>query len=233
MCGPSSSETRISGQQESLANQLSADFASRFSDQSKLLQQLSSSISPIIQAGPNQQGFSAAENAALNTQAINSSGAAARNARAAAGNFTAGQNNTSGLESGVTKQINASIDSSAANNLANEQLGITRANYDTGRQNYFAGLNALQGVTSQYNPGEFSGQAQSGFDSSFKMADKIQQEKNQQEMTIASGITSLAMDAATFGMGGFGNLDTTGGSTGGEQAGNFFSGGLKALSGKG
>jgi hypothetical protein len=225
MCGPSTSETRISAQQESLANQLSADFASRFADQSKLLQQLSSSLSPIISAGPNQQGMSAQELATLNTQAINSSGAAARNARQAAGNFSAGQNNTTGLQSGVRQQIEGTIDSSVANNLSNEQLGITKANYDIGRSNYFAGLNALQGVTSQYNPGEFSGQAKSGFDSAFGMADKIQSEKNAEQASIAGGIAGLAMDAATFGLGGIGNMGA------GSGTGDFFAGGLNALAG--
>jgi hypothetical protein len=233
MCGPSGNESLINAQQESLANQLSADFNSRFQSQSDLLSKLSSSIKPIIAAGPNQQGFSPAESAALNTQAINSSGAAARNAKQAAGNFSAGQNNSSGLQSGVQQQIEGSIDSSSANQLATTQNQITQANYNQGRQNYFAGLNALSSVTSQYDPAQFSSQAGQNFSTAFNQADKIQQEKNQEQAQIAGGIAGLAMDAATFGMGGLGNLDMAGTSTGGEQAGNFFSGGLNALSGKG
>jgi hypothetical protein len=221
MCGPSGSETQINAQQESLASQLNADFSSRFQSQSDLLSKLSSSISPIIAAGPNQQGFNAAESAVLNTQAINASGAAARNAKQVAGNFSAGQNNSSGLQSGVQQQIEGSIDSSAANQLATEQNQITQANYNQGRQNYFAGLNALQGVTSQYDPTQFSSQAGQNYSTSFNQADKIQQEKNQEQADIAGGLASLAMDSATFG----------GGALGG--GGFDFAGGLQALTGKG
>jgi hypothetical protein len=220
-----------SAQQQSLSHQLAADFGSRFASQTQLLSSLNSSLQPLLAAGPSQQGFSGQERAALNTSAINNAGAAARNARQAAGNFAAGQNNSSGLQSGVQKQINASIDSSAANNLATNQNQIVQADYNAGRQNYqeaVAGLNALSG---QYNPGQFSGQAQSGINDQFSMDKEINAENNAKQAAIAGGIASLAGDALTFGMGGFGNLDTTGGSTGGEQAGNFFSGGIKALGG--
>jgi hypothetical protein len=217
-------------QGESLTRQLQSYAASQFADQKGILDSLNKSFSPIVAAGPSQQGFSAAERAALNTSAINNAGAAARNARQAAGNFSAGQNNTSGLQSGVQKQINASVDSAAANQLATTQNQITQADYATGRQNYFnatAGENALAG---HYTPGEFSGQAQSGITSDFGMNKEINAENNAKQAAIAGGIASLAGDALTFGMGGIANLGA--GESFGEGAGDFFKGGISALGGK-
>ena len=47
---------------------------------------------------------------------------------------------------------------------------------------------------------------------------------NQWRQQQTSDINGVAQGAASIAMGGFGNLDTTGGSTGMEQAGNFLSG---------
>jgi len=69
ICGPSGQETAIAGQQQDLSTLLSSDFSQRFSQQSGVLQNLNSMLTPIAQAGPDQQGFGAQELAALNTQA--------------------------------------------------------------------------------------------------------------------------------------------------------------------
>ena len=223
-CGPSGAEEQTQAQQESLANQLAADFGSRFATQTSMLNQLNQSLSPIISKGPSQQGMSPQELAAFNTQAINSAGAAARNARQAAGNFSAGQGGgaSSGLQSGIQKQINASIDSSVANNLSNQQLGITEANYNQGRQNYQAGLSALLSTAGISNPGEFSGQAGQGYSQSFNEANTINQQKNQVGADIAGFATSLAGNivpglsalSGVFGGGGTGGTGVTAGAGG-------------------
>jgi hypothetical protein len=229
--GPSAQMKTTAAQQTSLANSLFADYNQRFQGQSDILSQLRSSYAPLIAAGPGQQGFTSPVLAALNTQAINNSAAASRNARQAAGNFSAGQNNTSGLTSGITKQINASVDSQAANNLASTQDQITQANYKQGRENYFAALNGDQSVAQMENPTAFSSQAGQNLSESFSQGSKINDENNAKSAALWGGLASLGIDAATFGMGGVANLDTTGGSSVGEQFGNVFKGGIDALSG--
>jgi hypothetical protein len=202
-CGPSSAETGLAANASSLSNTMSADFGSRFASQSDLLKNLTQSLSPIASAGPSQQGMSAQELAALNSQAISSAGAAARNAKQAAGNFSAGQNNTSGLTSGIAKQINASVDSSAENNLANNQLNITKANYDQGNQNWQRANGFLNSVAGQYDPSQFGSLATSSNQNAFGEADKIQQEKNAEQQAIAGAITGAG---ASFLTGGLSNL---------------------------
>jgi hypothetical protein len=225
--GPSKEMKQTAAEQSSLANTLFSNYQTQFQNQSSALAMLKQAYTPLVAAGPNQQGFSSPELAALHTQAINSTGAAARNARQASGNFSAGQNSSSGLTSGITKQINASINSSAAQKLSDQQLGITEANYATGRENYkeaTAGLNTLAG---QYNPTAYAGQAGQNFSESFGQAKEINAETQAAQAAKFGAIASLGIDAATFGAGGIANLGA--GESFGEGVGDFFSGGAKAL----
>lgn len=234
MCGPSQQETIAQGSQQSLAMSMEADFQKRFAGQDQLLQNLNNSLTPIVAAGPEQQGFSASELAAKNTQAINSSAAANRNARQSAGNAIAGQNNSSGLESGIHRAIEAGIGSEAANQLASEQNNITQQNYDVGRSNYRTAVAGSQALAGQYDPTAFSSGAKSGLDSSFSMADRINTQQQAKGKAIAGGLSSLAKSALSFGTGGISNVLAGGANAGSGHSGgvgNFFSGGLDALMG--
>jgi hypothetical protein len=222
ICGPSNAEYAAQNEQTSLTSSIQAAFNGRFASQTQINNLLQNSLTPIAEAGPSQQGISPQELASLNTSAIDTNAAAARNARQAAGNAFAGQGGggTSGLESGIQAQVSGAINATESGNLANTQNQIVQKNYDVGRQNWQtaeAGLSALSG---QMNPGQFSGQAIQSNQAAFQQADTIAQQKNQEEAEIAgmatSGVEALA--------GGIGNLDTTGSSTGFEQFQNFLSG---------
>jgi hypothetical protein len=190
-------------------------------------------LSPILEAGVGQQGFTPAELAARNTQAINTTAGNYRNAAQAVGSQLAGRGGGgNGLQSGIDQQIKASLASQAAGNLSNAQNQITAENYATGRQNFFqanAGMNALAGLE---NPEQFASLGNQANNTAFGEANQIQQQNQALAKDIAGGVTSLASNFLLPGLGGaLGNLDKTGGSTGGEQMGNFFSGGLNALAG--
>jgi hypothetical protein len=223
MCGPSAAEEGLSGQESSLSSLLSANYAQNFGAQSAVLQNLSNIFTPIAEAGPDQQGFGANELAALNTQANQGVGqnyAKAKQALAVSQSAQGGGNEV--LPSGAQQEQQESLAASAANQMSNEDLAITNANYTTGRQNWqsaTAGLNALAG---QYNPTAYAGQAISGNNSAFGEANQINNQQNQEEADIIGGVTSLGMDAATFGAG----------ALAGDQ-GFDFQGGLSALTGKG
>lgn len=189
MCGPSAQQEQLAGQEQTFSQILNQNYNTRFADQSAALQELNQSLSPIVAAGPNQQGFSGQELSALNTQAINASGAANRNAVQAA-QLSPAFRSDSGLESGIAQQIRGGIASTEAGNLANQQLGITQQNYATGRQNYFGATGALQALSNAYNPN--AGAALSGSEQAFGSATKIQDMKNQEVASIVGGITGLA-----------------------------------------
>jgi hypothetical protein len=223
MCGPTSAQQHLEGSEQQFMSELQNNYATNFGEQQQVLNHLNSVLAPILQAGPNQTGFSPEEKAALNTQAIDSTGASAAMAQRAIANETAGRNDSGNLpEAGNVAALKAGAASAGAGQLASEELGITEADYATGRSNFNNAVGAEEGVSGQFGSGAAStmGGANEANKNAFGEATQIAQEQAQEEADIAGGITSLATGA----IGGFANLDTTGGSTGGEQVGNFLSG---------
>jgi type VI protein secretion system component VasK len=217
MCGPSGAQQSIATSQQNFFNELQASYATNFGQQQAILSSLNSALEPILQAGPNQPGFSAAENAALTGGAINATAAQARNAQTIAG-ASAGGN--TGVTTGGQKQLQAEIGSEAGQNLAGQENRINLANYATGRQNFFNAESALSGIGAMYNPTGYAGAATSAGNTAFNSATTVQNMRNQEQADIGGAVSGLAGMA----LGGFGNLDTTGGSTTGEQVANFFEG---------
>jgi hypothetical protein len=220
MCGPSSQEQALAGQEASFSSLLSANYAQNFGAQSQILSNLTNLFTPIAEAGPDQQGFGANQLAALNTEAGEGVGQNyAKASQALNTSLGARGGGNEFLPTGADASLKGELAASAANQMSSEQLGITNANYTQGRQNWSqatAGLNALAG---EYNPGQIAGEANTANQSAFGEANQIQTMQNQKESAIAGGITSLAMDAATFGAGAMG--------------GGGLEGGLTALSGGG
>lgn len=221
MCGPTSTQTKLEGSEQQFMQELQQNYATNFAEQQQVLNHLNSVLAPILARGPSQTGFSPEERAALNTQAINTTGASAAMAQRAIANETAGRNDSGNLpEAGNVAALKAGAASAGASQLASEELGITEADYATGRANYNAAVGAEEGVAGQFNPVATGGLASEANKTAFGEATQIAQEQAQEQADIAGGVTSLAMGA----LGGFGNLDTTGGSTGGEQFMNFLQG---------
>jgi hypothetical protein len=221
VCGPSNQEQQIAGSEQQFMKTLQANYSTNFAEQQQVLNHLNGVLAPILQAGPNQTGFSPSERAALNTQAIDTTGAASANAQRAIGNETAGRSDSGNVgEAGNVAALKASAASAGAGQLSNEELGITEADYATGRSNFNSAVGAEEGVAGQFNPVGSAGAANAANQSAFGEASKITQEQNQMASDIAGGITSLAGGA----MGGFANLDTSGGSSKDEQFQNFFAG---------
>jgi hypothetical protein len=222
MCGPSSQEQQLANQGQSFASMLQGNYATLFGQQQDVLNSINKSLSPILAAGPSQQGFSAQELAALNTQAINSAGAANRNAQQAVGNFTAGQGGggSTGILSGVTGQLMSAVASQSANQLATAQNQITQADFAQGNNNYWKAQGGMDALAQGYSPNTAQSGSISANQNAFGEANQIQTQKNQEQQAIAGGIESLA----GMGAGGIANLDSTGSSTPFEQFQNFLGG---------
>lgn len=229
MCGPSDQQVRDAASQDMFTNLLMGNYSSRFGAQSQTLQTLNSIYTPIAQAGPSQQGFSAPMLAALNTQSEEGVGANyAKATRALDTQIGAQGGGNQYLPNGAQDQLKSQIATAAAAEQSQEQLAITKANYAQGNQNWKEATAGLQGLVNQYNPD--AGSAIKSAEQGFGMDTQVQNMRNQEQMDIASGITGLA---TSFIGGGLGNLAKAGEATAGEQAGNFFSGGLKGLLGNG
>lgn len=210
-CGPSSAETSAAQTQSSFAQMLYNNYSTYFGEQSDILNEIKNSMSPILAAGPNQTGFSAAENAALNTEATDTNAAAAAKASTAVNSELAGRGDNSGLESGVDQQIQAGIKSQAAGNLAAEQNEITQENYATGRQNYFQAAGALGNTAEQFNPASIGSEFNTGEENAFGMNEQIQQQNNALGQDLLGGALGLAGDVA----GAYGSVNRGSGANGG------------------
>jgi hypothetical protein len=219
-CGPSSAETSIAAGQQSLASSLNSDFNSRFGSQTDVLNNLTSSLNPLLSQGPNQQGFNAQTQAALTTQALDQSGAEAANLSRAVGNSFAGRGggSSSGLISGIETQAKEQGAAQAENQLNTTLSNNTLANYNLGNQNWRTALGASEEVAGLENPSSLGQTAVGAGSSAYQEANENANQTAQQLAEIAGAGTALAGKVA----GGIGNLDMTGGSTAGEQIGNFF-----------
>ena len=232
--GPSSEEKQIAGMEQNLAGAFQGAFGQQFGEQENILKNLGQQLTPIASLGPNQQGYNAAVLSAMNAAAINASAAAARNAQMATGAVLAGRGGggASGLTSGIEAQIRGSEASAAANQLAAAQNQIVQQNYATGRENYWNALAGEQNLARAYNPAEYGNLASSTSQAAFKDATQIQKEKGTVLGKIGSVIGAVAGPALSFATGGLSNLGGAGTSFG-ENVGNFFSGGIGALTGPG
>jgi hypothetical protein len=178
------------------------------------MKNLNNIFTPIAEAGPSQTGFSGGELAALNTQALDTTGANYANAARSLGGQLAGRSTAAG-ETGPTMALKGQLASSAAGQLSGEQLGITQADYAQGNQNYQQATGGLAALNNSYQTGSAGESGTSANKSAFGEADEIAQQQAQEDQAIAGGITSVGMDALTFGAGAAG--------------GGGFSGGMAAL----
>ena len=204
MCGgPSQQQQDIAAQQQQFYSTLTTNYKDVFNRQQAVLGDLTKAWTPILNAGENQYGLSAAEDAAERGQATNATAANYRNAAAAVGNqlATRGGGNTV-LPSGTDAQILSQVAENAAAQESSQNLAITQRGYDIGRQNFNAAANVLGGVAGQYNPTGYAGQATGAGQAAFSSATTNYQEAQAASpWKMVGGILgSAAMDFATGGI---------------------------------
>lgn len=220
--GPSLAQKNAQQQTVAMGNALQSNYLEQFGQYEDLAKELTTSLNEELLQGESGQGYTASELSALNTQALNATAANYKNAQIAAQTAGAARGGTSGLESGVQEQINASIASGAAGAESAAQLDIAKANAERAYQKQqaaLAGLNALSGMEQK---GAFTASGQEAEQNKIQEGENAQIfEENQAQNQALGSTIGAGLGALT---GGLENLDTSGGSTFGEQVGNFFSG---------
>src|ERR1700688_2142485 len=223
--GPSDTEKSLANNVTSFAGNMNAAFQQRLGAQNGIYQTLSRQLPPIANLGPGQRGGSPEQWAAENTLAINNAASAARSARQAVSTQLAGQGGggTSGLQSGISQQIAGTLASNAENNLSNLTQENLIHDYDVGNQNFFKATQGEQTLGNNEDALQFGEGASSANQNAFSTADTMSSESG----SVLSDLGKVAGLAGDFVTGGMGNMSSD--SSGGENVGNFFSGGLKAL----
>lgn len=229
--GASGEEQAAQAQQSELARSLQSNYKQMFGEQGHTIDQLNSVINR-IQSGDTGPGFGAAEENARVSQIQANAAAAERNAQQAVQNRAAGQQfagagDASGLAhaGGIRQQINEEIAAGGENQKSAALNANTAANYEQGRLNAAqteGGLARLAGIE---NPLGYAGAAGGANQGAFQMASKINEENS--SGGLLGGLLKAGVGmAGKFVTGGMSNLDDTGGSSFGEQVGNFFKGGF-------
>lgn len=173
--GASSEQKSLEASQANFYNTLLQQQQTQFGKQDALYAAIRNVYDPIVAAGPNQYGFGGAEDKALRTQASEGTAAQYRAAQAATSSAMAARGGgNSFLPSGVEADINSRVAGGAAAQEASQQLGITKAGYEVGRENFNNATGVEMGIASGFNPLGYAGAATSAGNSAFNMASEIQ-----------------------------------------------------------
>ena len=151
-CGAPSGQTQLAQEQASYYQTLTANAQSEFGTASALAKQLSAEFGPIFQAGPNQLGWNAQEQNAVNANIVTTEGQATQNAQRAAGTSTnalGGGNEY--VPQGAVRQGRAAINVAGGQATAQSQQNALLADYQQGFQNFSQAASALQGIPSLYS----------------------------------------------------------------------------------
>lgn len=202
-CGATAAQTSAQQQQSAFSQQLSQQATQVFGNSSSVFNDLVSTFAPTVAAGPNQQGFSAAENANLQSQAITSSGQAYQNAKQAVGEAQSAQGggNTGDVSTGSTTGTDLGIATSAAQNTANELGQINEANYQTGRQNYDTAVSGLEQAPNVFNASTSLDNATTGSqEGAANTANQIATQNNSWVQAVTGALGGIAGATITGGM---------------------------------
>jgi hypothetical protein len=212
-CSPSAGQQSALAADSSFRQTLNNSYQTDFGESQDIFDSLNSSLSSIVDKGPNQTGMSPAELASENSEAINNAAAANKNVQAQIGDKAAVTGATPGVESGVTAATRAGASSSIENNLSNEEAGITQQDYALGRQQYqsaVSGEEALPGQT--INPTTGAANAETGAET----AAGNQAEQNEQSSSSWMGLVGGLAGSAAQGLAKQAASSSNGGSVSGS-----------------
>jgi hypothetical protein len=210
MCGASQEQKNLEKSQASFYDELQKQHAIEFSQNQEILQTLQSTLSPIVNAGPSQTGYSPTELAALNTQATESTAAGYRNAATAEAEANAARGGGNAfLPSAAQEQIQAGLRSSATNQLSTLQNKILTDDYATGRLNFNNAVGELSGVPGAVeNPLAGLTNATTGAGSAAASEANAINAASNSWMGLLGGVASTAVGGLT---GGFGKIGVNNG----------------------
>ncbi len=214
--GPSKQEEQLGGQEMGLSATMMGQFSQQYAQQQTALNNLKTTIGKLA-SGQTGMGFGAQENALYRGQIISGGGAAARNAQQAWQNQNAGQvfsgaQATSGLRSGIAKQIGAQISTGAAESTQQQLNQETLQNIQQGRANAVQTAATQAGLAQMYNPLAYASGASSSEQAAFGQEHQInveQQEKAQAIAGLAERGISMAAGGIAGGLGAGGGFGDT------------------------
>lgn len=223
MCEPSAAENNDEKTQQEESQQLQSEQGQVFGENQGLLQQLTQAFTPTVNAGPSQEGYSAAEKTNLDTQATESTAAgyAAAN-RTLKENQAAEGGGNEFLPSGAQEEESGQLAAEGENQEGSLKSQILTNDYAQGNENYNAATAGLAGVAAEDNPTGYGGVENQSASGASTTANQIVQNSDSVWNSVISGLSGVAGSAAKVAAsGGFGGSGGSGGGgfsgqTGGE-----------------
>lgn len=201
MCGPSSAQIAVQGDQLQLTRQIMDENQNVFGESQGILNSLNQAFTPILQAGPNQPGFSQAESTALNTEAEDQTATNYAHAERALNENQAAEGGGNLFEpSGAAEGNRAALAEAAAGTLSGEQNQILQNNYATGRQNFMNAAGVLDSTARTLNPVGTADAATGASSAASSTASTIASQSNSIWTSVLGALGGIAGQAVTGGM---------------------------------
>jgi hypothetical protein len=188
--GASAQQNEINATQTALQNQMSSAFNTYFGQYENILKGVTASLTPIVEAGPGQYGFSAAEDASLRAQSTENIAQAGREATDVARSTMAAQGGGNiYLPTGTQEAVEGALATKEAEAQAAAENQITTEGYQTGRQNYETAVGELPGVAGALeNPVTGAGEGASSAGNSAMQGATAITEANQAPLQALGGL---------------------------------------------
>ena len=169
-CGPVAECKRdeqkdLAKKQTQFYDTLMKSYSEQFAGQQAILQSLQKAWTPILEAGPMQEGFNAEQRQIMQTQAMEETGAEYQKAKQAAGEAIAARG---GVKSGTDDVLMGQIASAGAADMSQKRLAISQASKERGYQQFVQAANVLGGAAQIYNPTGMAGAATAQGDLAYK-----------------------------------------------------------------
>lgn len=206
MCGPTGQQKQISQAQQDMYSTLNTNYGTAFGQQQGLLNALTSTFQPILQAGPFQAGYSPGQLTALNTSGSEKVAQNYAQAQQATARILAAQGGGNNL---LPSSVNANLLAANTNQAAAQRAGIlnqnTLASYQQGYQNWQNAAGVLGNVASTLNPNAYAGQATGAGQAAATTANQIAQ-ASMSPWTAAIGALGSLGGAALGNVGGIAGM---------------------------
>lgn len=192
MCGPTPEQTELQDQQIDAyqeANQLTQE---QYADYKAITGPLTAKFSSIFNQGPNQKGFSTAEENDLKAQTVEgtaenySSASRAVNEKLAA---EGGGDNP--LPSGSQEQLKEEVAQSSAQEQSKEETGVDEADWNQGYQEWMSSAEGLQAIAAGASPVSYENAATGAGEGADAEANAIASEEDQWISAVGGAVGAV------------------------------------------
>lgn len=202
MCGATQGQQNVANEQNSLFQNMVSQAQQIFGSASSVFHDLVDAFSPVVAAGPNQEGFSAGEKSNLTSSAVTGTAQAYRNAsQAVKENESAVGGGNVDLPGGAQIGEDTAVATSGAQQEASELNQINEADYQTGRQNFFQAASDLAEAPGVFNPATSAeSAANSSGEAAANTENQIAQENNSWVGAVTGALGGIGGALVTGGM---------------------------------